>query len=585
MRPSLLITFSAMILLLSHPTDMTGGEDNHSLIDIENRLDTINQELHRLNAVLTLIGERLPPGVNADLDQARTEATEARQDLEAQYAAVDLPAIEQRLQQALDARNAVIIDMLAEDPIWHHLRDRPAEVAEQIAALEGQSDLQADQLLALNAARAKQHRLEQARSRVLGTHSLWRHAPGVGDLNQAAWAIILQEQRPARGRITDLRDRERRLRDAEQALRQQQTAAARNHDSATWAMTRIQALEAERDQLHSARDGLYQQVLGQGPQWHHEIEVPRGPDRRGRERRPGSVSLWLPPDTPVVRGIILCDHIVIGTRLARDRRIRYTAAKHGLAIIRQFDSTFTEADAPEVLQGYLGTLAKLAQRPELDRIPLLTIGHSTGGIFARNVAYWQADRVMGIIHIKSGNMHHGLRPESRSLAGVPFLAINGELEDCGPEGGGERGIRSEYNHQTQWVMIREQMLRRRRDDADNLMSLVFHPGGGHTNWNHNLTHYCARFIHHAAQRRLPPAPADATTEVRCQALTAADGWLSDADLKGPRHPPAAYAQYAGDRLAAFWHLSEELAIRAAAIHAQSLLPDPSRHFPVDPNWP
>ncbi len=571
-----------LALLLCGQNAVSG---NDALFNIEQALDEIRAEQGQVEAALRIIGEKLPAGTDADLDAARAEENAARTQLEGLFAAAGLPEIEQRLQAALDERNEVIISFLKNDAVWQHIEARPAETAAELAKLEAKKNLQPDQWLRLGQLRHEQHRLERAAEHVLGTHSLWRHAPGVGDLNSAAWEIILQEQRPARGTIDDLREHERRLQQAERALREHQSRAAAAHPSAAWAVARLDELTAQRSQLEKEQDELYAAVLGRGPQWQHEIEVPRGPDRRGRDRNPGKVSLWLPPDTPVVRGIILCDHIVIGSRLARDRRIRYTAAKHGLAIVMQFDSTFTEENAIETMQGYLKSLAEKSGHPELERIPLLTVGHSTGGIFARNVAYLQPDRVLGIIHIKSGNMHQHIPPQNSTLAGVPFLAINGELEDCGPEGGGNRGIRAEYNHQTQWVMIREQMLRRRREDENNLMSLLVHPGGGHSDWRGDLTQYCARFIHHAVLQRMGPPADGSEKEVRCKHVSVDSGWLSDADLKGPRHPPAPYAEYTGDKADAFWHFNEELAQRAVEIHSSSLLPDPSRHFPVANDWP
>jgi hypothetical protein len=60
-------------------------------------------------------------------------------------------------------------------------------------------------------------------------------------------------------------------------------------------------------------------------------------------------------------------------------------------------------------------------------------------------------------------------------------------------------------------------------------------------------------------------------------LKAADGWLSDADIKQPSHAPAAYADYAGDKLKAFWHFDREMAEAVQAYHKDAFTaPDPSR---------
>ena len=69
------------------------------------------------------------------------------------------------------------------------------------------------------------------------------------------------------------------------------------------------------------------------------------------------------------------------------------------------------------------------------------MGHSTAGIFCRNVAYWKPARVAGVLHIKSGNFQQQEHlPPTGSLAGIPLLAFNGQFETFGPEG----GLRAEY---------------------------------------------------------------------------------------------------------------------------------------------
>ena len=67
----------------------------------------------------------------------------------------------------------------------------------------------------------------------------------------------------------------------------------------------------------------------------------------------------------MVRGIILCDQVVLGSSLSKNRRIRYAAAKHGLAVILQYDAIFGGEDAPKRMHDYLSRLAEQAKRPEL----------------------------------------------------------------------------------------------------------------------------------------------------------------------------------------------------------------------------
>jgi len=125
-------------------------------------------------------------------------------------------------------------------------------------------------------------------------------------------------------------------------------------------------------------------------------------------------------------------------------------------------------------------------------------------------------------------------------------------------------------------MIRKQMLDRRAQDPNNLMSLVVHAGGNHTSWSDELSQYCALFIRKAAKHRIPQEKGDGKTDVKCLPIKAADGWLSDASIKKPAHKPAPYAQYAGDKAQAFWHLDEEMAQATWKLHEGKFTePDPS----------
>jgi len=316
--------------------------------------------------------------------------------------------------------------------------------------------------------------------------------------------------------------------------------------------------------------------------WNLAMTLPR-PPRRGKPQSPSVAHLWLPKGEGPVRGLILAGKIRLEITICTDPAIRKAAAEKRLGIVYfepHFDAVFgyAKTNSEENLLGVLAELVTKTGRPELATIPWLTMGHSTGGIFCRNVAYWKPERVIGIVHIKSGNFQDHIPDASRTLAGVPLLAINGEFEEYGPAGGDlGRGLRSQFSlhpddrkkrNQSQWVLIRAQMITRRRKNADNLMSLVVHRDSRHTNWDADMTALTARFIRSAADARIPAARSDGKTPVRCLPLTAKDGWLTDADIKAPKAKPAPYAQYTGDRTLAFWHVDRAMARAVAAYHGR-----------------
>jgi len=330
-------------------------------------------------------------------------------------------------------------------------------------------------------------------------------------------------------------------------------------------------------------------------QWDLAVTLPR-PARKGNPQSPSVAHLWLPKTHEKIRGLILAGKILLERRICCEGAIRQAAAEKRLGILYfepHFNAIFNyaETDSENDLQKVLAELAQKTNRPELAVVPWLTMGHSTGGIFCRNVAYWQPERVIGVVHIKSGNFQDGIQDPGRTLAGVPLMSINGEFEEYGPAGGDlGRGLRSEYSldpndkkqrNQSQWVLIRMQQIERRRKNPDNLMSLVVHRDAGHTSWDDDMTALTAQFIRSAADARLPAEEPSGNSIVRCRPLKAEDGWLSDADIKAPQHEPAPFAEYTGDKTLAFWHVDRAMAEAVVQYHARGWKdPDPTAGLPV-----
>jgi hypothetical protein len=315
-----------------------------------------------------------------------------------------------------------------------------------------------------------------------------------------------------------------------------------------------------------------------GPLWQTVTTLERAPGKDGKPRDPSKISLWLPKPGKPVRGLVLVHDIVIGAKLALDPDFRAAAAgeKLGIVFFEKFDGLFeTSKGAGTALTTALEDLAQQTSQPEIARVPWFTIGHSTAGIFARNIAYWKPDRVIGILHIKSGNMHqHRPNPEA-TLAGVPFLAINGQFEEFGPEG----GIRPEYGRETQWILMGRSLLDLRARDPRNLFSLAVHPSGNHTNWSPEMTRLGILFLQAACAARLPSGSSSGSDSVVvCREVSVESGWLTDPDLRNPAHHPASWDSYTGDKARAYWHLNRDLAETITALHTR-LAPPPASPTP------
>jgi hypothetical protein len=90
--------------------------------------------------------------------------------------------------------------------------------------------------------------------------------------------------------------------------------------------------------------------------------------------------------------------------------------------------------------------AEASKHPEIRGAAVLTGGLSVSVLWVRNVGYGAPDRCFGIVYVAGGNIHQQMNDERKTLAGVPFMAVNGEFESCGPEG----GIRPHPGFDTQW---------------------------------------------------------------------------------------------------------------------------------------
>jgi hypothetical protein len=261
---------------------------------------------------------------------------------------------------------------------------------------------------------------------------------------------------------------------------------------------------------------------------------------------------------------------------------------------------FINGKEGENLEAILRDLGKEAKHPELEFAPLITLGHSTGGIFCRNVAYWKPERVAGVVHVMSGNLQARIEDPARSLAGVPILFINGEWEQYGPDTGiqqdmsvrdnpkGEKDKRTGKllrESQTQWLIMRQQLLNRRGKNPENLMGLIASRNHNHTQWEGAMNGMVAQFIRSASDLRIPKGDPDGKTMVKCAQAKAEQGWLLDADIKAPKHQPAPYNEYQGEKRYALWFPDKAMAMKVWEYNQKGWPdPDPTADWPLEKRY-
>jgi hypothetical protein len=323
-------------------------------------------------------------------------------------------------------------------------------------------------------------------------------------------------------------------------------------------------------------------------EWQWSVPVPA---REGAPEAGSHAYLWIPPTAGRVRGVVVGGMTLMEMDLLTDPAIRAAAADEGLALVffhPHFDALFDHRNkgADRRFLASLAALAEASGYAELARVPWITVGHSTGAIFARNVGYWRPERTAGIVHLKAGRIGQHLMRDDASLAGIPLLAVVGEHEEFGP---GENGtIPPGQTLEVQWRTVREKLLALRAQDPRHLVTLVVEPGAGHFAWSEPLARQVALFLRKVAERRL--ARADGHLGARAQPRTTRDaasaapevvrpippesGWLTDGDLRAPKpRPPAPYRAYRGDRAAAFWAFDRAHAEAVTELHRGLGRPD------------
>lgn len=540
-------------------------------IDEFNRL---SNELASIESDLRLVSSALDTCREArgakQLVSARRAVEDAEKAVETAHTAAGLDAAREKLNGARAKRDGAVESMLAGATEYQEAKTRQATLKASIEKLDARVEkLSAADLIEL--ARLRQE--EQALSRRLyGAHKAW--------WKRGEAAALFKEADDAYKAYNGLAGKAKPYIEANENLKRSKTSlsdaiAALPADGAVCKdlESRRASLKAKADALKAGLSALEKELLGGGTTVSVTVSAF---NRKTKKDEDKPVSLWLPPKCDVVRGVIVAHPMIKG--LVTALPIRLVAAQERLVMMVYDDFSLDGNESLARLDVVLEKLAVEAGRPELRGAPLLLGGLSASVLGTRNVACAAPDRVFGIVHAAGGNMQE-MPDNGRGMVQVPFLALNGEFEWCGPIG----GIRPEYGNQTQWLMIREQMLRLWRDKHAHRMSLVVVPNADHGAWDVGLT---ALFVRKATQFRLPSEKRDGSKPAVCAPLPVNKGWLTDADLDHPRHAPAPYETYTGDKNHAFWHFDEEMARAVTAYHeGKFLLPDPTKVHPVPATWP
>jgi hypothetical protein len=567
-RKTTFVMRAGLVVLLAlwmMPATASANLDEFNRLSAE--LAGVEAELRLVSAALDACREEKGAKQLAD---ARRAVDEAEKAADRAHTGDGLDAAREKLEQSRAKRDAQVESMLAGATEYQAAKTRQAALKTSIEKLGARAaKLSAAELIELARYRQEEHSL--ARQIYGAQRAWWKRGDAVPLYKEADDAY--KAYNALAGKAKAYQEADEKLKQARKTLADAIAAVPAEGAVCKDLASRRASLQDKVDALKGDL-GALEKKLGDGG---NVVSVNvMAFNRKTKKDEEKAVSLWLPPGCDHVRGVIVAHPMIKGLTTALP--IRLAAAQEGLGMMVYDDFALDGKESLARLDALLEKLAAAAGRPELRGAPLLLGGLSASVLGTRNVACAVPGRVFGIVHAAGGNMQE-MPDDGRGMVQVPFLALNGEFEWCGPIG----GIRPEYGNQTQWLMIREQMLRLWRGKQEHRMSLVVVPNADHGAWDVGLT---ALFVRKAAQYRLPKGKRDGSQPAECAPLPVTQGWLTDADLDRPRHEPASYEAYTGDKNNAFWHFDEEMARAVYAYHkGKFLLPDPTKVQPVPASWP
>lgn len=270
--------------------------------------------------------------------------------------------------------------------------------------------------------------------------------------------------------------------------------------------------------------------------------------------------LWLPPDCKYVKGVIISLSNLLERDWLEDPLIRKTAADIGLGIIwignaQRGDQSFTadmKPGAEVVFQKMMDSFAIESGYDELKTAPVIPMGHSANGQFAWTFTNALPERTIAAIPIKTVPF-----PDTLKFKGIPLCYVVGQTTEWPqfrvPDPATKPGERDFY-----WPVVRDGALALRAKSADNLISVVTDPGGGHFDWSDHVAQFVALYIKKACEYRLPVQGQFPLKPIRKET-----GWLTGTGgMDKDEFEAAPYSSYKGGAAKGYWFFDKETALAA-----------------------
>ena len=148
--------------------------------------------------------------------------------------------------------------------------------------------------------------------------------------------------------------------------------------------------------------------------------------------------LWIPPDTPKIRAVMIGMHNGLPINLLQSPPVRATCRKHGIAqilltpwakdigsvLLKDLTFDVTDPERTAVYDRYLQQLAELSGHPELITAPIVPLGHSAFCGFSFEAAMRKPEQCLGAIPIKAG------LPDAYTFFGPGGKAMHPSADYC-----------------------------------------------------------------------------------------------------------------------------------------------------------
>ncbi len=274
----------------------------------------------------------------------------------------------------------------------------------------------------------------------------------------------------------------------------------------------------------------------------------------GEGKKAGQALLWIPPEAPCVRGVVLAGQTLMEKHFVSDPAIRKACADQQIALLFSTRG-LGSLDIPALL----GAFAKQSGYTELPNAALMFVGHSAGGPPARDLATKYADRCFGLIQYRGGGPGDG----GGLPAGIPALMMVGQFDEFW-------GTMRQADGSESWQKLLGHMANYRGKDPANLGSIAVEPGAGHFAFSDRNGKLAAEFIRSAAEVRIPEMNEypKGGQHVKLKTVDYKDGYLTPLEItEASKHEPVQAGKFDGDASEMAWHASKEMAQDVLDYHA------------------